>query len=225
MDHKRNLLLAALAVVSYLMLLAWNQDFPTQAAPTDPGLRSTAETASLDLPVAVPAAGNDVPATAGAAVQTAPLSPLARIVTVRTPAQIAQIDLLGGDIIALSLPRYPTTLETPNDPFRLLQNDALETYIAQSGLVGRDGPDGNSSGRPMYQSAQSSYAIDSGELTVDLVTTTISNVRITKRFIFTDSGRQYTRKVARDGSVHYTQTGCKYCYLMLGKHEYLDPHF
>ncbi len=184
MDHKRNLLLAALAVVSYLLLLAWNQDFPTQAAPTGPGLSTTAETGSLDLPVAVPVTGNDVPATAGAAVQTAPLSPQARIVTVRTPAQIAQIDLLGGDIIALSLPRYPTTLETPNDPFRLLQNDALETYIAQSGLVGRDGPDGNSSGRPMYQSAQSSYAIDSGELTVDLVTTTISNVRITKRFIF-----------------------------------------
>jgi len=50
-------------------------------------------------------------------------------------------------------------------------------------------------------------------------------VRMTKRFIFTDSGRQYTRKVARDGQVYYTQTGCKYCYLMPGKHEYMDPHF
>jgi hypothetical protein len=49
--------------------------------------------------------------------------------------------------------------------------------------------------------------------------------RITKRFIFTDSGRQYTRKVDREGRVYYTQTGCKYCYLMAGKHEYMDPHF
>ena len=49
--------------------------------------------------------------------------------------------------------------------------------------------------------------------------------RITKRFIFTDSGHQYTRKVARDGGVYYTQTGCRYCYLMPGVHEYRDPHF
>ena len=49
--------------------------------------------------------------------------------------------------------------------------------------------------------------------------------RITKRFIFTDSGRQYTRKVAKDGSVHYNATGCRYIYLMKGVHEHLDPHF
>lgn len=49
--------------------------------------------------------------------------------------------------------------------------------------------------------------------------------QITKRFIFTDSGRKYTRKVARDGRVYYTETGCKFCYLMPGVHNHLDPHF
>ena len=49
--------------------------------------------------------------------------------------------------------------------------------------------------------------------------------RITKRFIFTDSGRKYTQKVASDGRVYYTETGCRYCYLMPGVHEYMDPHF
>lgn len=49
--------------------------------------------------------------------------------------------------------------------------------------------------------------------------------RITDRFIFTDSGRKYTKKVAKDGSVHYNETGVRFCYLMPGKHEYLDPHF
>jgi hypothetical protein len=49
--------------------------------------------------------------------------------------------------------------------------------------------------------------------------------RITKRFIFTDSGRQYTRKEDKDGGVYYTETGCRFCYLMAGKQEYLDPHF
>jgi len=50
-------------------------------------------------------------------------------------------------------------------------------------------------------------------------------VRITKRFIFTDAGRQYTKKVAKDGRVYYTETGCKFCYLMPGVHNHLDPHF
>lgn len=49
--------------------------------------------------------------------------------------------------------------------------------------------------------------------------------RITQRFIFTDSGRKYTRKVFKDGSVSYRETGCKFVYLMAGKHEYMDPHF
>lgn len=49
--------------------------------------------------------------------------------------------------------------------------------------------------------------------------------RITARFITTDRGTKFTRKVAKDGHVYYTQTGCKYCYLKPGIQEYLDPHF
>ena len=49
--------------------------------------------------------------------------------------------------------------------------------------------------------------------------------RITKRFIFTDSGRKYTRKETKDGRVNYTETGCRYCYMVPGKQEYLDPSF
>ena len=50
-------------------------------------------------------------------------------------------------------------------------------------------------------------------------------VRITKRFITTDRGTKYTKKVASDGREYYTQTGCRYCYLIPGVHEYMDPHF
>jgi hypothetical protein len=49
--------------------------------------------------------------------------------------------------------------------------------------------------------------------------------RITKRFIFTNSGRKYTQKVAQDGSVIYRETGCRYVYLIPGVQEYMDPHF
>ena len=49
--------------------------------------------------------------------------------------------------------------------------------------------------------------------------------RITRRFIFTDSGRKYTRKIHLDGYISYRATGQKYCYLIPGVHEYMDPHF
>lgn len=50
-------------------------------------------------------------------------------------------------------------------------------------------------------------------------------VRITDRFITTDRGTKFTKKVAKDGRVYYTQTGCKHCFLIAGVHEYMDPHF
>jgi len=184
MDHKRNLLLAALAVISYLLLLAWNNDYPARAVVPSTQLATTAESGSLDLPIAAAGAASDIPAVPGQPVAAAPVSPQSRIITVRTTSQVAQIDLLGGDIIALSLPHYPKTLANPGDPFQLLRNDALETYVAQSGLVGRNGPDGSSTGRPLYRSAQAVYAADGGELVVDIVATTTDNVNITKRFIF-----------------------------------------
>lgn len=49
--------------------------------------------------------------------------------------------------------------------------------------------------------------------------------RITQRFIFTDSGNKYTRKVLKDGTVSYRATGNRYCFLVAGRQEYLDPHF
>ena len=49
--------------------------------------------------------------------------------------------------------------------------------------------------------------------------------RITKRFIFTDSGRKYTRKELPNGQVTYRETGCRYCFLVAGRVEYYDPHF
>ena len=49
--------------------------------------------------------------------------------------------------------------------------------------------------------------------------------RITKKFIFTDRGEKFTRKEDSNGRVYYTMTGCRYCYLVPGVVEYLDPHF
>ena len=187
MDHKRNLLIAALAVISYFMLLAWNQDYPTQAV--TPGVASTSipvPATTQDIPVVTAnSANSSLPAASDASQATIPAR--TGLITVNTPLQHLVIDPVGGDIVSLSLPRYPAALDTPADAFQLLKNDASGVYVAQSGLVGRNGIDAGSKGRPHYSSAQSSYETTSGDLIVDLTATTDEQVQITKRFIFSST--------------------------------------
>src|SRR5690606_41689867 len=96
------------------------------------------------------------------------------------------IDPRGGDIVSLALPEYPVHQQRPDVPFQLLENSAQRTYIAQSGLAGRNGPDARANGRPLYQAEQTSYQLAEGQdnLAVDLRLSE-NGVNYTKRFTFT----------------------------------------
>ncbi|MFZ8927740.1 MAG: membrane protein insertase YidC [Gammaproteobacteria bacterium] len=193
MDIKRNLLLVALAVVSYLMLLAWNEDYPAEIASdipaaADPALQvlpeiptETRAAEDTDLP-GVPVDDNTAEAAVVEAVQEAPES---RFITVTSPYQVVTIDLVGGDIVGLALPEFPVSLETPDTPFPLLRQDAGMVYVAQSGLIGRDGPDADSNGRPFYRSTQTDYIISGTDQAVDLVFQN-AGVEVTKRYLFSE---------------------------------------
>ena len=193
MDIKRNLLLVALAVVSYLMLLAWNEDYPAEVADNAIPLNDLADSIpgiaelpqanedSADLPDVPVAAATD---SAETTVNTIPESPESRFITVSSPYQVVTIDLLGGDIVGVSLPDFPISLESPDNPFPLLRQDAGMVYVAQSGLIGRNGPDASTDGRPVYSTTQSDITISSPDEPVDLIYRTAEGVEITKRFIF-----------------------------------------
>lgn len=199
MDIKRNLLLTALAVVSYFMLLAWNQDYPADTASDAGSANNPAVTISeqaVDLPdsvnTAAPEDSNDLPAVPQASeVSAAPAEtetetevlPSSRLITVNTPKQIVTIDLLGGDIVGVSLPEFPVSLETPDDPFALLRQDSGMVYVAQSGLIGRDGPDASGQGRPLYV-ADVTAGSPEGDQSVTLRYTTPGGVQIAKSFDF-----------------------------------------
>jgi YidC/Oxa1 family membrane protein insertase len=186
MDIKRNALILALAIVSYMLLLAWNEDFPAQN-----GADTSAQTeADLSVPaVNLPATdGGDLPQAPATAAATAraPVATAAQtLITVTTPSQVVTIDPLGGDIVNITLPKYPASLDRQDDPFNLMYSGGRGVYVAQSGLIGRDGPDAAPTGRPRFQAVASTYQLDEGELAVDLVHTTANDVEITKRFIFT----------------------------------------
>ena len=62
------------------------------------------------------------------------LMPTDRFVKVTTDTMEVWIDRLGGDIVRVQLPRYPVSIEKPNDPFLLLDRRPDHVYIAQSGL-------------------------------------------------------------------------------------------
>lgn len=197
MDKQRLVLFSAIAVILYLLVLAWNDDYgQTQQAPVaqpqqqtiQPGVTSdslpsaeSAPTANSDLPAATSA--DSIP-TAG---QQAPVAnAVSNAITVETDVFKISINPKGGDIIYAALKEYPRVIDKPDDPFVLLQNGGARIYVAQSGLIGANGPDANKAGRPVYQTAQQSYTMAEGEdsLTVDLQLQTAEGVSITKRFVF-----------------------------------------
>ncbi|MCQ4273740.1 membrane protein insertase YidC [Stutzerimonas degradans] len=185
MDIKRSILLVALAVVAYLMVLQWNQDYgqaalPAETAQTQPSVAALPETTPANA-----AANEDVPSLAGQpeANAIAASEPSKQLIRVRTDVLDVAIDPHGGDIVELRLPQYPRRQDRPDIPFQLFERSGERTYEAQSGLIG-DGPD-KASARPQYSSEKTDYQLGEGQdqLVVDLKYSA-DGVDYTKRFVF-----------------------------------------
>ena len=189
MDLQRSLLIGAIAVLSFMLLTKWVdfQDARESAQTventrlissdvTAPELSSADNTdAAEDLPTLV---DNTEPATK---VVDPVSSNSGRIVQIHTDVLQLAIDLEGGDIIELDLPKYLAKIDQP-EPYVLLEQNATRTYIAQSGLIGTDGIDKN--GRPTYNTASSIYTLAEGQdqLEVNLQWQNEAGVKVTKRY-------------------------------------------
>ena len=189
MDITRFSLYGALAIVTYLMLLAWQEDYP----PVIDSITNTEATSAVDydLPetpsVQAPDTQiNSAPTTA--AVSTPSInttqSDAAGSISIITDTLKLNVELKGGDITSLALPQYLKQLNVRDDPFELLEQNFTRSYVAQSGLIGRDGID--NSNRALYSSSQTFYELAEGknQLNVDLVTRTESGIEIIKRLSF-----------------------------------------
>ena len=189
MDITRFSLYGALAIVTYLMLLAWQEDYPpvidsitnTEAnSAVDYDLPETPSVQAPDTQI------NSAPTTA--AVSTPSInttqSDAAGSISIITDTLKLNVELKGGDITSLALPQYLKQLNVRDDPFELLEQNFTRSYVAQSGLIGRDGID--NSNRALYSSSQTFYELAEGknQLNVDLVTRTESGIEIIKRLSF-----------------------------------------
>lgn len=194
MDIQRIVLFAGLAIVSYLMVLAWNEDYHQPQTAQVAQVATSAANGSVDDMVLPESTAN----TAGTvdefvAPGTGELRSTSsdgqqsisdQFITVKTDVLELKIDRVGGNVIESSLLQYDATLDS-DQPLKLLNNTQNQTYLLESGLIGRNGPDGQSAGQaPVYQAEASQYELADGqdELIVDLKLVTDQGVNITKRY-------------------------------------------
>ena len=204
-EIQRIVLLALLGVVGYVLVYTWNQDYGAARSRPSPAPPASAQEASgaadapaaLDAPDAPAAPANDVPGIDlsgdGAPAFAAPeldLTTSPRIVAVRTRALNLWIDLLGGDVVRLELAQYPLELNGPQ-AVRLFDRRAGHVYVAQSGLIGRDGPDRDGGSRPLYETDVREVSVREGAGVVSLRHQQ-GDVAVEKRFLFEADGYMVT---------------------------------
>ena len=200
MDIQRIVLFAGLAIVSYLMVLAWNEDYhqppeTAQVAESQPsqtaGNMGNSDNMVLpeDSSAQVDGDGEFTTPETGQAVISSTETTTAvsdQFITVRTDVYDLQIDRVSGNLVKARLLDYDDTLNSEK-PLTLLNNTQNRLYVLESGLIGRDGPDSRKNGSaPVYSADAASYELVEGDnqLQVDLTYTSDNGVQITKRYEF-----------------------------------------
>ncbi|MEG9480842.1 membrane protein insertase YidC [Mannheimia bovis] len=156
--NNRGLLLMGLLLVSVLIFTQWQQDFN----PEIQAQKQAQAAAQTQQQV------GDVPAASNANNPIADSITQGKTITVESDVLRLTIDTLGGDVVGSDLLKHNAELNS-NTPFKLLQQDGTKTYVAQSGLVGKNGIDTNA-GRPQYAVTADSFKLtdDQNELSVPL---------------------------------------------------------
>lgn len=188
MDWQKNILIAAILAVLFMLAIRWNtyQEQHAEIA------ASTSSSVSAQAPVTA----GDIPAPTGTtetkAEAPAITAPSTALINVKTDSLVMSINPVGGDIVKVALPRHWADIKTPDMPFVLMDNASDHIYSAQSGLVGPNATD--SKVRPVFSAEKTEYLMDNNQdsLVVDLHLQQ-DQVSITKRFTFTRG--QYLVKV------------------------------
>lgn len=185
MDVKRLLLLIPLAVLAYLLVVQWNQDYGQVAAPEPEAPTFTApapddEIVTDEDTLAVPASPRSEQEIAGE-MPAEPDQPTGTrdLVAVVTDVLDVRIDPQGGDIVYAALPQHRMTLGSER-PYVLLSDNETRSYVARSGLQ----LDGHG-GRIVFTPDETSYRLADGEgrLDVDLHGS-VNGIDVIKRFTF-----------------------------------------
>ena len=231
LDLARIGLFIMLGITGMLIYEAWQKDHPaaTPAVATQAfeqaGISQSNRYVPTDAKPAQAADNATVPAQAVTPAVTTPPSETGQIVTVKTDVLEISIDTIGGDIIASSLPKYAETLGS-SSPFALMTNDPATRYIAESGLLGSEGPD-TSSQQALYTPDKTQYELQAGqnELVVKLHwqnnTGHANDVSVVKTYTFVRGS--YEVKVGYEVVNHSTQPWTGNLYTQLARMDTPPP--
>ncbi len=156
MDSRRGLLVIALLFMSFIVYQQWQLDYHT------PKPVATEQTVASTSDVPASSTGSNTVIATDTQVK-------GKVITLENDVFRLKINTLGGDVISSELLKYDAELDS-NMPFVLLQNTPEHVYIAQSGLIGKDGID-TKAGRADYQVEGENFKLADGqnELIVPLV--------------------------------------------------------
>ena len=179
MESQRTFLFFGLALVSFLLFQQWQIDYNTPVQPV-PQVASATPAGESNLVANDASSSAGLPASDSAMpVDVKPVSQT--LVKVVTDTLEVLIDTKGGDVVSATLLKHDLTHKS-EEKFHLLSQDL--NYIAQSGLVGRHGPDANRQGRPVYDVSKTEWALKGNALSVPMTLTTADGLVITKTFYF-----------------------------------------
>lgn len=191
LDYIRIVLYTLLVAIGLLLYQAWQKDHPPKPLPA---------TAAISLPsnrfVPDVSATNPVPATSAQTENLSlPAPTTGQLIKVTTDTLAVTIDTRGGDIVATSLLNYPETLGSKT-PILLLNDDDKTRYIAESGLLSKQGPD-TTQEQALYTAAQTEYHLSPNENNIEVkLHWQKDGLTITKVFTFTRNS--YEVKVGYD---------------------------
>ena len=190
MDNRRLILLFALAFVGLLLYQAWLHDYGPQEqvsheSTTQASIEKSTEPTIIPIPQRTVPTLDTSAKTKNGIISFGEKATLPTLIDVKTDVVHAQISTRGGTLKNLYLLKYPVTPENREIKVQLFKSQDPNLYIAQSGLIGSN-KDVIPSHEAIFTSGASSYDLDSAQnsLTVKLVWTAPSGIKITKRFTF-----------------------------------------
>jgi len=207
MESQRNFIVIALAVVTYFLFLAWQEDYdPAQSQdvvndqiidtgttqvnqqnelPANPKVSTYSQNSNFkDTSFKNNGSGEnlDLPAQTNNVVS----GMKEKLITLESDVLRIKINPQGGDIVSAELLGYPLTQNNPNQPIQILKNNNTRTYIAMSGLVGEGMPE-STKPRALYSSSSVSYVMQDNDDSIQATLKWINDkgVEVSKVFSLT----------------------------------------
>ena len=190
MNWQKNVILAAIGVVVWLLVVRWSAfdaQFESLAVADQPSQIPVEQLYNES-----PASGSTLPVLVNDQYQAATLLVNnQQNVTITTDVIKVTIDTLGGDVVEAKLLQHLNKMANEGgQPISILTRSNGNEFIAESGLIGANGTD-TAAGRPVFSTAANSYELTDGQQTleVDFVYKQ-AGVEIIKRFEFKASQYQ-----------------------------------